>query len=292
MTIMGATTAEGGEPEVPVGLRVHLAHAALQAIAEDAGVDILHVKGPAVDPSLGRPRSRSTDADVIVRPDKVNRFMRALAAHGWSHVTSFETGSAFEHAATLYHSSWGYTDVHRTFPGLTAPRFFDELWADHITAEIAGIPCAVPSLTAQRLILLLHVARNGASEQAPDFVRAWTESDAEERERIRGLAGRLGAEVGLAAALGHLDDYADDPSHDLWAVFSEGHASRLDEWRGRFKAARTPVAKLRILCRSLLVNTDHLAMRLGRRPTRREIAEAFLERIREAAHELRQGGNR
>ncbi|WP_172119370.1 nucleotidyltransferase family protein [Actinomyces faecalis] len=270
-------------------MRVHLAHAALQVVGEETHSRVLHIKGPAVDPGLGRSRSRSTDADVLVRPSQIEAYVRGLVEHGWTAVTSFESGSAFEHAATYFHPSWGYADVHRLFPGLTAADAFDALWEDHRMMEIAGVPCPTPSLTAQRLILLLHVARNGRTEDA-DYQRAWEELDAEGRRELTGLADRLGARVGLAAALGHLDQYANDPSHDLWAVFSGGDHSRLAEWEARLKAAPSKRARLRLLVRALLVNTDHLALRLARRPSRGEIIREFFARIAQALREMRRAG--
>ena len=272
---------------VPVGLRTHLAHAALDVIAEDAGVDVLHVKGAAVDPSIGRPLTASTDADVLVRPTQVRPFLDALARHDWEHVTSFASGSAFEHAATFYHPSWGYTDVHRSFPGLTDGAWFDILWRGRTTTPIAGVPCTVPDLTSQRLLLLLHLARNGKGEEDPDYERAWGCLSAQERVGLRAAAHALGADVGLAAALGELDRYTDDPAYDLWRVFSGREHTRLAEWRARLKAAPTVAAKGRILLRAPLVNTDHLAMRLGRRPTRGEVLTEFRHRLVEAARETK-----
>lgn len=274
-------------PSVPVGLRAHLAHAALQVVSEEAGVDVLHVKGAAVDPSIGRPLSASTDADVLVRPTQVRPFLDALARHGWEHVTSFATGSAFEHAATFYHPSCGYADVHRSFPGLTAGAWFDVLWRSRVRALIAGVPCTVPDLTTQRLLLLLHLARNGKGEADPDYERAWGGLDGQERVALRAQAHALGADVGLAAALGELDRYTDDPAYALWQVFSAGEHTRLAEWRARLKAAPTVAAKGRILLRAPLVNTDHLAMRLGRRPTRGEVLTEFRHRLVEAARETK-----
>ena len=91
---------------VPVALRVHLAHATVQAVAEACGAHLLHIKGPATDPRLRlasgevdeagallhAPRA-STDADVLVRPDQVTRFVRSLTEHGWRVLTTFRTGS-------------------------------------------------------------------------------------------------------------------------------------------------------------------------------------------------------
>ena len=48
---------------VPIDLqaRVRLAHAAVQALAEQHGIDLLHVKGPALDATLSRPDRPSFD---------------------------------------------------------------------------------------------------------------------------------------------------------------------------------------------------------------------------------------
>jgi len=97
----------------------------------------------------------------------------------------------------------------------------------------------------------------------------------------------VGAQVGLAAALGELDRYAADPAHDLWFVLAHGGTSRLEEWRARFRAAPGPAAKTRVVARSLLVNTDHLAMRLGRRPSHGEVAAEFAGRLTRAVGEAR-----
>ena len=40
--------------DVPLPVRVELAHAAVQVLADRAGVDVLHIKGPAVHPGLRR----------------------------------------------------------------------------------------------------------------------------------------------------------------------------------------------------------------------------------------------
>ena len=37
---------------MPPAVGIRFAHAALQVLAEDHGIDLLHIKGPAVDDSL------------------------------------------------------------------------------------------------------------------------------------------------------------------------------------------------------------------------------------------------
>lgn len=288
--------------EIPVGLRVHLAHAAIQGWATRASADVLHVKGPAVDPRLrplalrvdpatgevdDAPAPRlSTDVDILVRPAHVAALLEVLADAGWRTVTTFASGSAFEHAATLWRDDLGYVDVHRRFPGIGmhAGEAFDLLWETRETAAIAHWPCGVPSVVAQRLLLILHGARGGGLSN-PDVDLLWTQAADADRAAVAALADRLGAQVALAAATGRLDDYRHDPDYPLWRHFVNG-GSRLDEWLARLRAARTPRAKLRLLARSVLVNTDHLAMELNRTPTRADLARAYADRVAQVGTEL------
>ena len=56
----------------------------LQHLAERMGVDVLHIKGVAADPRWRSPGG-GTDADVLVRPSHVRRFVeRAADVKGWS----------------------------------------------------------------------------------------------------------------------------------------------------------------------------------------------------------------
>lgn len=287
--------------QIPVALRVHLTHAAMQAIAEEANVDILHIKGPAVDEALLPTRTQqklnssemaetpipraSTDADVLVRPEHVRRFLKALKNNDWTVVTHFNSGSAFGHAASLWHNELGYVDIHRRFPGIntSSSLAFEALWADRTTSPIAHQQCFVPSVSAQRLILLLHAARGGKANDS-DITTCWRQASSQEQVEVRELSYRLHSEVALAAAIGGLDNYVDDPSYDLWKVFEEGSPQdRLSEWKARFKAAPTLWAKVRVVSQSLLVNTDHLQMRLGRKATFTEMVVAYVDRARKLA---------
>jgi len=80
-------------PPIPLLQRTRLAHATLQAIADECGANILHIKGPAVDVALLPPKDDapanataeeraiprlSQDADVLVRPAHIKRFLAAL----------------------------------------------------------------------------------------------------------------------------------------------------------------------------------------------------------------------
>ena len=267
--------------QIPTIVRVHLAHAVVQAVADECGADVLHVKGPAVDPRVSDHQRSSTDADVIVRPAHVDAMLGGLKARGWGARTSFASGSPFEHAASLWHDRLGWVDVHRYFPGieLDAADAFDVLWRDASLATIAHRDCHVPSVAAQRLVLLLHAAR---TERPADVAAAWST----DREATVALARVLRAEVALAAATGDLEHYAGRPTYQLWRHFSTRNPSRLQEWQACVKAAPTPRAAGRLVLKALAVNTDHLALRLGRRPTATEVAAEYLHRVRVTAREL------
>lgn len=272
---------------LPTVVRVELGHAAAQVVADRSDVRMLHIKGPALDPRLRRGRAPSTDADVLVDPDEVDRLLDDLVAAGWDLRASFRSGSIFEHAATLWHEHWGYLDVHRRFPGVTLPpaTAFARLWAERAGTELAGRACPVPSLAAQGLLLVLHEARG----PLPLEQHAWwaeIREDAGLEAAVVGLRDELGAHVAFAAATGDLEAHRDDPSYRLWR-HARGGGSRWGEWRARVVSAPTWRARARLLGRGLLVNEDHLAMRLGRAPTTGELLRESLARLRRALTELR-----
>lgn len=274
--------------DVPLPVRVELAHAAVQVLAEQAGVDVLHIKGPAVHPGLRTAARTGSDVDVIVRPSGVDDLLAALAAHGWRVETGFETGSAFDHAANFYHESWGLLDVHRHYPGMDRDpgRAFERLWGSRGHVELAHVRCPVPEPIAQSLVLLLHAARTPLPDGAhPDIAPNWTDRTPEDRDRIRALASDTGSTVALAAATGELDRYRGEPEAAVWEVFVHG-GDRLDEWGARFRAARGPAAKTSVALRSLRVNHYYLAQKLGHAPSRSEVVVEFFRRIGAAARAL------
>ena len=275
--------------DVPWPARLPLAHAAIQAHADHAGVDTLLIKGCATDERLCVPGRISTDVDVLVHPERASRFIADLTSAGWCTLTTFRTGSIFRHAQTMRHPAWGLVDVHRFFPGFQgeASATFRALWRDRMRTTIAGYPCAVPSLVDQALLLVVHAAR-GAMTIRQDVTHLRGVLSPQEWEVLRQRAEWLNAQVAFAAATGQLHDYRHDPSHDLWAVLSRG-GTRSQEWRARMKAATTVGGKLAVALRAPLPNVDHLRMDLGREPTALEITRATVSRPVRAVTELLTG---
>lgn len=259
---------------------MQLGHAAVQAIADEVGADVLHVKGFAVDESLRFPGRAGTDVDVLVRPAHVGVLTRALQRHGWELTLGFEEGSSWEHAATFTHRAFGHADVHRRFPGLgdEPARSFDHLWSERTMLPIAGRPVPVPSLPGQALILLLHAGKAPREANAArDIEQVWRGASPEQRAEVAALRDEIGAHIGVASALGNLDDFRSHPEYPLWSVSSRG-GTRVDEWRARVQAAGSWRARLRLVLRAPLVNVAHMAEVLGRRPTRAEIVREFFAR--------------
>lgn len=264
--------------DLPLEDRVRLAHALIESTAAGVGADLLHIKGYSTSPGLYAPGRESTDVDVLVRPAHVEAFADALRARGWRTVTTFRTGSVFHHAMTLWHDQWGYVDVHRAFPGIGVPadEFFDRLWEQRATMDIAGWPCLVPSREHQALTIALHAARD-PHRGADDVAHLRAALSPAEWETIEALAGAVGAHLSFAAATGHLDEWAAHPEHDVWEVMSRG-GTRMELFRARWRAAQGPAERAELLKSLVTVNRDHLRMRLQREPRLADVAGEVLAR--------------
>ncbi|WP_400997751.1 2-nitropropane dioxygenase [Agromyces sp. GXQ0307] len=263
---------------VPLRVRLQFGHAAVQLVAAEAGVDLLHIKGAAVDPELRPTGYAGSDVDVLVRPSQVDDLDRALRARGWTLYSSFEHGSPFGHAQTYLHESWGYVDIHRYFPGirLDAAQAFERFASDGHGIEIAGVECRVPSLAGQSLLLVLNAARSAKGLRG-DVLNVWNDAPEARRAEITALVAALQAHVAFAAATGDLERYRHDKEYRLWKVVS-GDGSRAAEWWARASAAPTVRDGLRILLQAPRVNTEHLSHRLGRTPTGWDVTIEFVRR--------------
>jgi len=272
--------AEGSEArvDVPIRIRLRFGRAAAQIVADQVGVDLLHIKGDAVDPSLRQAEASGSDVDVMVRPSHVELLDPALRAHGWQLYSTFQYGSPFGHAQTYLHDHWGYLDVHRSFPGirLNPEAAFDRLWGARTTVDVTGVACPVPDVLAQSVLLLLNAARDGGT-RGVGLRSIWYEAPDDRRAEISKLVAAFDAEVAFAAAVGDLDRYRRRREYLLWKVSSQG-GTRFEEWWGRVRAEQTVGGAVRTLARAPLVNVDRLTHSLGRRPTGGEILREFFAR--------------
>lgn len=277
------------EAPVAVATRVHLAHAVLQHLADGQGVDLLHVKGPALTQRFQAQTRMSSDADVLVRPSHLARFAAALERCHWDLRTSFERGSPFEHAANYWHKYYGYADIHRNWPGigLTPEEAFSLLWEHRKTVELAHWPCTVPDELDQALVLLLHAARGVRGSGADrDIDATWGTMSDTERDAVRRRAVELRATTALAAALDELDQIENDPAVSLWRYYREG-GTRLDEWRARIAAEPSLSRKIRLLAQATRVNDEYEGHMLDRELTPQERRAIRRRRLSRATKELR-----
>lgn len=175
---------------VPVRLRAHLAHAPLQAIAEECGSGVRNIKGPSLHPSIcPSGRSRVQADDVLARAAHLKLHLDGLRRSGWQEVTRLTSGGLVEHSTNWNHGELGHADVHVRFPcmGIEPESPFDPLSDGRGSNDIAHRSCTVPSLKAQRLSLLLHAGR---AERKVDIAVARTIGTDSERSQVRALEQR------------------------------------------------------------------------------------------------------
>lgn len=267
--------------QLPHRVGIAFTHAAVQD-ATDAVVDVLHIKGHAISPELmdHTQGTRGMDADILVRHAQVGLLFTTLEDIEWELYSDFEEGSSFEHAATLSHPRLASLDVHRRFPGISVHPdvAFDRLWQDRTTQTIAGITCTVPSVTAQRLILLLNTARGGSGHR--DRGIAWDNATNEEKRAVRELARELDAEVALASAIGELDRWKHRREYAMWHYLSTGTGSAAQLWWARIKAERTVVASIRRGFRLVLPTPHRMDLAARRELSPRELAAAYWRRVK------------
>lgn len=271
---------------ISLPVRLQLARAAVQVLADDTGVRLLHIKGNAADASLRDGAASGTDIDVMIHPDDIRRFDAVLTAHGWQRYSSFANGSPFEHAQTYWSDTWGHLDLHRRFPGIRRKdaEAFAILARDGGEADVAGTACPVPSVPAQGVVLILNAARAGGIEGSP-LERVWNAAPTRWRTEVEALVAELDAPVGFAVAFGRLDEWQGERDYDLWRVVTHG-GTRVEEWRARMRAAPTRWAALRIALRAAFVNVDVLRHDLGRDPRAIDIVRSFGARAFHAASDI------
>jgi hypothetical protein len=132
------------------------------------------------------------------------------------------------------------------------------------------------------LLVVLHAARASNPARARlDVAAAFTDQPEAVRAQVRSLVRDWGAEVAFAAATGGLDAHRAHPHYLQWRVASQG-GTRLEEWRGRVRAAPSRQHAARVARRATRVNTQHLTVVLGRAPTRVEVAHESIRRTRRA----------
>ena len=270
------TADDGGDDAagMPIGARVHLAHAVVQHLADDAGVDLLHIKGPAFLPDLRPPESslqrrRRPGPPQPPAPASSPRWSRSAG----SKRTDFATGSVFAHAANWWHDDWGWVDVHVQLARRHDRPRGGVRRARRGRAPPAHRPHRLPGARPHRPAPRAGAPRGPLHRVDPTSTTPGRARTTPSRLGCARWPATLDAEVALAAGLGELEHFRDHPTYALWRHVCTG-GSRLDEWRARLKAAPTARARAELVAGVFRVNRDHLGMELGRPPTRQDLRRA------------------
>lgn len=260
-----------------------MTHGMMSVLARENGVDLLHIKGHAAPEDFYREGRPSSDADVLVRPHQASEFVRVLNNNGWKTVTSFNSGSIFQHAAALWHKTWGYVDVHRSFPGFSIPDeiAFEALWSSRNSKTIANQPCYVPDRLDHALIILVHSSRDPSRGRTDaDFViNALSKNLTNLNQRVQEFGAHTPYAIATAQT-GGVESVKENSDYRLWSALAHGD-DRLELLKGRLEAADGLLAKAKVLLGSFIVNRDHLEMRLERSPKLQDYVAEMLARTSE-----------
>ncbi len=266
---------------VPLRARVLLAHATLASLMDRHGIRALHIKGYAALPGAYAAGRTSSDVDLLVAPEDAPAAMAALTADGWDLVTDFSEGSIFTHAATFRHVQLGYVDLHRCFPGIGLPakEAFERLWDGHVSRIRAGRALPILSMADQRLLIILHAARDvGRRRSDVSHIRATATAD--EWDALREAACSFGAIAAWVAATDEDLPDADPDEVRLYRAMNSGREGA-ELFAARWRHAGSLAGRLRLVRDTVRVNRAHLAMDLGRDVTHRDALKWQLRRLRQ-----------
>ena len=150
--------------EVPEG--VLLGHALVARLADNLGIRVFFIKGPASVLQGLRQTKVSTDVDAFVDPAKLEELLQGLRERGWRKRPVDPDGTTFlKHSVTVLHPEWPCCiDIHFRFPGMEQPASdcFESLWAKTDTISLAGQRMRIPSKELGVLFLALHALRSPA----------------------------------------------------------------------------------------------------------------------------------
>lgn len=201
--------APGQAPRPSSRAWTELLHAEVAHLLREAGIPVLHIKGPTVALWLYEEGERPWgDVDVLVPPSRMHEALAVLGQHGLGErYAGVNRHTTDDHAVTLARSDPDIgadeVDVHDRFPGiqLDPERAFALLWRRREPAQLAHSAVWFPDLTSRAVIVALNTARSGTSPRTlADLDRLLAASDVD-WEDVVALAGRLHALPAVRAGL-------------------------------------------------------------------------------------------
>ncbi|MDD0857185.1 nucleotidyltransferase family protein [Arthrobacter alpinus] len=235
--------------ELTLSEALTLLHAQLAFLARENGLRCLFIKGPAVFAQGLREPRQSSDVDIWLEQEAINKLAGDLYKLGWKNRPTDPYASPFSsHSLTLYSPNWPCDiDIHSRIPGMEASSqdAFESVWVGRENHIMAGIPLSIPSTEASRLILALHSLRSKESPREPAEYNSLIGQDFKDFKEFQDLALATNSVGALKPFLRDtqsysLFDYYPEPSTEWLHLSSQkSHAEkRLDA------VAKSPVSKL------------------------------------------------
>ena len=175
-------------------------------MARSHGLRVLVIKGSSLNHHRLRERTSHADVDVLVAPDDVEPFLKAMGDIGWrARMGKYNDYPVRNHSVTLIHDRWpADLDVHRVFPGFLrdAGEVFDQLWSRRVEIESANQPVDITDFSGSALVLALHSARSKAenprhADELARLIQLSADWSAEQRADIAELARATGCSQAL-----------------------------------------------------------------------------------------------
>ena len=267
---------------MPVSVAIRFTHASLQVLAEDHGIDLLHIKGPAVDDALlevrvanisttdGAPESEAESPVGAARDRGATQHRRRRARPSGSPRPPVRGDApARLDDEVPVRGRVGVRARGHHDPPLPGPRGrASTLPRDRRRTRKrrsrrcggTGTRSSWPGSPALSRQSLPNVSSSSSTRPAPassptrTSCRSWTAAREDDRDAVRRLAADLGAEVALAAGTGRLDEFSGARGYALWLALSTGERSLVRMWVARVKAAPTRRAALRTAVHLLVPN--------------------------------------
>lgn len=215
------------------GSAVALATAKCQRRASRLGARTLHLKGIPLEMYRLRSSHQSSDVDILVETESLERYRNDLTASGWRvRESSFIARRSTLHSESFMHDEWPCDiDLHWRFPGFLkdADEVFEILWQRRRATNIAQQSIDIPDRLSSILILALHSLRGSAHQarhaQELEYLLLADLTDSERRE-LGSLALATGCAATLETVLPRMDIHVCPPQHEL-------SSAELRDWRDR-----------------------------------------------------------